>query len=360
MGAAVPAREAPRQHCSMGIATRDALVVRNDLLWVGGSPVTRSILIGILAAALAAISWSLSFIVPFVIGDYSTFDFALVQFAFSGILAIALLWQDSPTVRALKGGDWLTGCSLGLIGYVGYYLAVMGAAVYAGPVVAPAFLGLVPVVLGIASNLREHTVRWRSLALPLALAAVGLFLVNGGGLVFGQGVQARSLLIGIPLAILAVTLWTAFGLLNHDALARRPLMPVGVWTALILAGASLSMLMFAPIGFSLGLFEIPRLGLHWSVSGPLIIWSLVMAFVSNVGGATAWTFASQRLPGALAAQMITLEPMSATILGLLVHRRWPSPFEVLGMGILLVGVIIAIKVLARSPASTAESHGLDV
>jgi len=32
-------------------------------------------LLGILAAALAAFSWSLSFIMPFVIGGYSLFDF---------------------------------------------------------------------------------------------------------------------------------------------------------------------------------------------------------------------------------------------------------------------------------------------
>ncbi len=38
----------------------------------------------------------------------------------------------------------------GFIGYVGYFLTVMVAAVYAGPVIPPAFLGLVPVVLAIA------------------------------------------------------------------------------------------------------------------------------------------------------------------------------------------------------------------
>ncbi len=50
----------------------------------------------------------------------------------------------------------------------------------------------------------------------------------------------------------------------------------------------------------------------------------VLAIFSNVGGAMAWTFASQRLPVALSARLITLEPASATVLGLLVHRRWPS------------------------------------
>ena len=311
----------------------------------------RSMLYGIIAAAMAGFSWSLSFIVPFVIGEYSLFDFTLVEFVVSGVLSLGLLWRRAPDVRALKVHDWLVGGSLGLIGYVGYFLAVMGAAVYAGPVIAPAFLGLVPVVLGVAGNLRAQLVSWASLAVPMGLAGVGLVLVNGSGLVQRGGLHSRSLLLGIPLAILAVTCWTLFGLLNQSALARRPRMDPSVWTALIMVGAGVAMLVFFPLGVSLGLFEIPRLGLHWDRAGPLIVWAVGLALFANVGGALAWTFASQRLPVAVAAQMITMEPTSATILGLLVHRRWPSIMEISGMIVLLTGVAIAIGVFSRPAVS---------
>jgi drug/metabolite transporter (DMT)-like permease len=307
-----------------------------------------SLVIGILAAALAAFSWSLSFIVPFVIGDYSLFDFTLLEFVFSGTLSLAVLWRNAAFVRGLKPRDWLAGCSLGLIGYVGYFLAVMGAAVYAGPVIAPAFIGLVPVVLGVAGNLRDRMVPWTFLALPLTLVGIGLCLVNGSSFLETGGLASRSLILGIPLSILAVTLWTAFGLLNQSALGRRPRMPPGVWTALIMAGAALTMLVFLPFGMLLGLFEIPRLGLHWPAAAPLLLWSAGLAVFANMGGALAWTFASQRLPVALAAQLITLEPVAATILGSMVHGRLPSAMELLGMVILLVGVILAIRLFSGS------------
>ncbi len=311
-------------------------------------------LVGIVAAALASISWSLSFIVPFVIGDYSPFDFTLVEFVFSGLLGLGLLWKNAKAVRLLTFSDWCTACSLGLIGYVGYYLAVMGAALYAGPVIAPAFLGLVPVVLAIAGNLRDRTVSWKALALPLTLATVGLLLVNGSGFAHSGRLELGSLLIGIPLAILAVTLWTTFGLLNQSALAKRPQMDAGVWAALIMVGAGLTMLFFLPIGLRAGVFEIPRLGLRWHVAGPLILWGAALAIFANVGGASAWTFASQRLPVALAAQLITLEPISATVLGLLVHRQWPSVAEVVGMAVLLTGVVIGIGIFTRPANGAAE------
>ena len=311
-------------------------------------------LLGITAAALAAVSWSLSFIVPFVIGDYSLFDFTLIEFVFSGFLSLVLLWRNAAAVRLLTPRDWMAAWSLGVIGYVGYFLAVMGAAVYAGPVVAPAFLGLVPVVLAVAGNLRERTVSWKSLALPLTLAVAGLCLVNGGVLARSGALEMRSLALGVPLAILAVGLWTAFGLMNQAALARRPRMDAGVWTALIMAGAGLAMLVFLPVGWLLGVFQIQRLGLHWASAGPLLMWAAALAVFANLGGAMAWTFASQRLPVALSAQLITLEPASATVLGLLVHRRWPSAAEGLGMLVLLVGVIIAIGIFSRPHVRVAQ------
>ncbi len=68
----------------------------------------------------------------------------------------------------------------------------------------------------------------------------------------------------------------------------------------------------------------------------------------------AWTFASQRLPVALSAQLITLEPASATVLGLLVHRRWPSVAEAAGMGVLLTGVILAFGIFTRAAGGSAK------
>lgn len=306
-----------------------------------------SMLMGIFAAVLAAASWSLSFIVPFEIGDYSIFDFALVEFVFSGMLSIALLCGRAQAVRSLEASDWFAACSLGVIGYVGYFSAVMGAAVYAGPVIAPAFVGLVPVVLAIAGNVRERTVSWRALALPLALAILGLILVNGGGFARSGTLELRSPLRGIALAVLAVALWTTFGLFNQSALAKRPQMDAGIWTALMMAGAGLAMLIFLPVGLRAGLFEFPHLGLRWGAAGPLILWGAALAVFANLGGAMAWTFASQRLPVALCAQLITMEPASATVLGSLVRRRWPSAAELVGMAMLLVGVVIAIRIFTR-------------
>jgi drug/metabolite transporter (DMT)-like permease len=300
--------------------------------------------LGIVAALFAAIAWSLNFIVPFVIGDYSVFDFALFRFMISGLLGFGFLAYKAKIVSTLRPRDWLMAFWLGLIGYLGYFLSLVGAAIYAGPVIAPAFLGLVPVVLAIAGNLRQRTVSWKALILPLMLATVGLLLVNLSSVNPTSAQTMRSLIVGIPLAIGAVASWTWFGLLNQSALAKRPQMDAGVWTALIMAGAGLGMLAFLPIGLVLGAFEIPRLGLHWHVAAPLYVWGTSLAILASIGGALAWTFAARRLPVALAAQLITMETIFGTVLGLLTHHRWPTLAESVGMILLLVGVVIGIRI----------------
>jgi drug/metabolite transporter (DMT)-like permease len=223
-------------------------------------------------------------------------------------------------------------------------------------VIAPAFLALVPVVLAIAGNLRQPTIAWRHLAFPFALATIGLLLVNWGS--FDQATigEAPSLLIGIPLAILAAACWIWFGLLNQSALAKRPQMNAGVWTALIMTGASLGMLAFVPFGLLLNVFASSRLGLGWNVASSLYIWGTVLALTASLGGALAWTFASQRLPVALSAQLITMETVFGTTLGLLIRRRWPTLVEGIGMIVLLAGVVTTIRIFhgRRSVALTPD------
>lgn len=320
------------------------------------------ILSGVAAALFAAFAWSLNFVVPFVIGSYSVFDFALFRFGMSGAVALGFLLWKWDTIRSLRVNDWLAAFGLGFIGYLGYFLSVAGAAIFAGPVIAPAFLGLVPIVLAVTGNLHQKTVSWSALTLPLILAASGLVFVNAGVFDGASVASSRSLVVGIPLAIAAVGLWTWFGLANQRALAERPGMDAGVWTALILVGGGVEMLVFMPVGLALGVFNFPRLGLGLDVAGQLYVWSLSLAMLASVGAALAWTFAARRLPVALSAQLIVSETVFGTIFGLAVHGRWPTPTDTLGMALLMAGVMTAIRVFhaERKPALMVQPNSPDL
>ncbi len=304
--------------------------------------------IGIAAATIATFSWGLNFVVPFLLHGYSIFDVAMVQALASALLAILYLAAKRRVLASFKLLDYLVAFNLGILGYATYYLALEGAAIYAGPVIAPAFLSLVPIAMAGTANFLERVLPWRSLALPLALSFAGLLLVQVN---LSGGVAAAAppaLWLGILLAIAAVVLWTTFGLLNQAALNKRPDVDVGVWSALILVGAGMAMAAFLPLGLRLEVFQLPKLGYGWHAAHAVYVWGGGLGVFSSVGGAVAWTIASKRLPAVLSGQLIVLEPFFGTVLGLLVHGRWPVLTEVIGMVLLISGVLVAVNAFGKA------------
>lgn len=290
---------------------------------------------------------------------YSIFDVAMVQAVASAVFAILYLATKRRVLALFTPLDYLVAFNLGLLGYATYYLTLEGAAIYAGPVIAPAFLALVPIAMAGTANFLQPVLPWRSLILPLTLGFAGLILVQ---INFSTGVaEARppGLWLGISLAIAAVVLWTTFGLLNQAALNKRPTVHVGVWSALILVGAGIAMMAFLPLGLWLEVFRLPTMGYGWSAASAVYLWGGGLGVFSSVGGAVAWTIAAKRLPAVLSGQLIVLEPFFGTVLGLLVHRRWPVLTEAIGMVLLLSGVMIAVNAFgkaSRGPALTVTAN----
>lgn len=314
----------------------------------------RQFTIGVFAALFAAFAFSLNFIVPFIIGSYSTFDFALIRQVVSALFGIGILISEKGVIPHLSPRNWLVTLGLAFIGYVGYFLTVTGAAIFCGPVIAPAFLGLVPIVLAIVGNRRQDSLPWRFLMMPLMLVTVGLALVNGTAFNAESLIYIRSLWIGIPLALAAVGLWVWFAIANEAALAVRPDMPSSVWSALILIGGGAQMVAFYPIGATMGLFQLPQLGFGWDAAGSLYLWGASFAFLAMVCGVWTWNIASRNLPVALAAQLIVSETAFGVIGGLVVHGRWPTGMEAAGVAVLLAGVVLAIRVFhSRRPRPKA-------
>lgn len=311
--------------------------------------------VGVLAALFAAFAFSLNFVVPFIIGDYSTFDFALIRHVVSAFVGLCVLSLEKRVVRHLTLRNCLSAIWLAFIGYVGYFLTVTGAAIYAGPVIAPAFLGLVPIVLMVIGNQRQGSLPWRTLMMPLALVLVGLVLVNGTAFTAEGLNSVRSLWVGVPLALAAVGLWVWFALANQAALAARPKMPSGVWSALILVGGGVLMLAFYPVGAAMGLFRLPTIGFGWSTAGNLYVWGTTFALLATVCGVWAWNIASRSLPVALAAQLIVSETAFGVIGGLIVHARWPTPIEGTGVVVLIAGVVLSVRIFYDSQVTSGKA-----
>ncbi|MFM0132758.1 EamA family transporter [Paraburkholderia sediminicola] len=229
-------------------------------------------------------------------------------------------------------------------------MTVMAAVLFAGPIIPPAIVAMVPVVLAIVGNLGEKTVRWRMLSIPLGLLTLGLVLVNLSGLAEALGGMSIRVVVGIAISVGAVLLWTVFALTNRTALAARPTMDARMWTAMMMIGGAVEIMVFMPLAASTGLLNLTKIGIRWHDFAPVLLGSFILAVIGSIAGSWAWTIAAKRIPVGLAGQLIVTETVFATFFGLIATHRWPTWPEALGVISIVCGVVSALKVL-QTPSS---------
>ncbi|MFW0885598.1 UNVERIFIED_CONTAM: EamA family transporter [Pseudomonas sp. JL1] len=310
---------------------------------------------GVTLAVVATLSWALNFVAPYVTGAYSIYDLMIVRFLIAGTLGMGVMVFYRARLRRLSREQQLLGASLGIIGYLGYSTCIAAGVIYGGPVLTPALIGMVPLLQAVLGNATSKTLEWRKLVIPLALMTGGLLLLNVGSLNHlqtGDSAWRKGLFFSIS----AVILWLVFAALNQRGLEKLAVNASGAWTGLMMAGAGLGTLIALPAVLVLDLLKLPSLGFSVSVAGPLYAWGLFIALMSSVVGAWAWNAASRRLPMVLSGQLISLESLFATILGLMFHQRLPTLWETSGLAGVLVGVVVAVRIILTSSESTDRAR----
>ncbi|WP_434563752.1 DMT family transporter [Pseudomonas sp. Z4-20] len=310
-----------------------------------------NLIVGLALAVVATLSWALNFIAPYVTGAYTIYDLLIVRFLIAGALGLGVVLLYRAQLRLLRRDQVLLAAGLGVIGYLGYSACIAAGIIFGGPVLTPAFIGMVPVLLALLGNATTKTLPWRKLAIPLVFLTVGLLLSNLGAI--HQPVASDGTwLLGLLFSIGAVVLWLVFSWLNQHALLTLPAHASGAWTGLMMVGAGIGTLCLLPAVQALDLLKLPSLGFGVSVAGDLYLWGLGIALMSSVVGAWAWNAASRRLPMVLSGQLIALESLFATLLGLGFHGRLPTLLEASGLAAVLVGVVMGVRIILTSRESS--------
>ncbi|CDZ68340.1 Inner membrane protein YtfF [Neorhizobium galegae bv. orientalis] len=245
----------------------------------------------------------------------------------------------------------LTGLLLGGAGYVGYFISVAFAVQLAGAVVPPVIIGTMPVFLAIIANVRDRSAPWQALALPLALIAIGVAIINAAVVSAADVADTASILLGTLASSAALVIWIAYGLANA-AVMRSPDAPDGLqWTGLQGVGAAIGSLLLLPLA-SFDLVVTASV----SVTTRFLAWALVMGLAGSWFATWCWVVASRRLPLALPAQLIVAETVFGLGYGFMFEGRIPTPAESIGVAMQVAGVCSAIAVFHTPRSSTASAR----
>lgn len=292
---------------------------------------------GIAAGLGAGAFWGTTFIAPLLVPGFDHTDLTVGRYLASALFSLLVLVLVGlrgrfrlPTLRQAFDALWLS-----VLGYTGYYLALVWAIDAAGAALPALIIGTIPLWLMLLGKPRH--LRWPRLLPGLFLTASGLGLMVLQSRL-DAGSSGPALWVGIGWAVLAMASWTAFGLLNARWMRRHPEVDSTLWANWLGVAAGLgSLLLWAVAGSDVrALTARPDLG-HFV---------LVCAF-TGIGAAwvasVLWNVASRRLSTSLAGQLIVSETVFALIYAFALSGDWPSPTQLLACVLFVAGILASIK-----------------
>jgi drug/metabolite transporter (DMT)-like permease len=312
---------------------------------------------GIFFSLAAGMMWGLVFVGPLMLPEYPAALHTFGRYLAFGVIALPLACVDRTELRRLTRADWLAALRLAAIGNVLYYLFLASAIQRAGGALPTMIIGTLPVVIAVSANVLNHQrdgrFPWHKLMPALVLILLGIACVNHvewTALLQNPQADTTRYITGAMLAVGAVACWTWYPLKNADWLRGHPDRNPRVWAT----AQGLATLPLALLGYALFWLWLSVTGNHlpmpWGPR-PLAFVGLMMAiglFASWLG-TLCWNAASQRLPTALAGQLIVFETLAALAYAFLLRGQWPEPLTVAGMALLVMGVISGVRVKAAGP-----------
>ena len=330
----------------------------------------RALLTGTLYAMGAGSVWGLVFVVPTVLAEYPPALLSVGRYLAFGLIALPLAWWSRSRLAELTRADWLQALRLAAVGNLLYYLCLAAAIQQAGAPLPIMLIGTLPVVIAISSNLRasaavrarDGRLPWARLVPSLALIGAGIACVNQAELRHLQasgGVDSDRYALGALLAVCAVACWTWYPIRNADWLRAHPDRSASAWAT----AQGLATLPLALLGYALwwGWSAVSAAATATAFAmpfgprpGAFIGVMLVIALLASWLGTLWWNEASQRLPPALSGQLIVFETLAALAYALALRGQAPAPITLTGVGLLLAGVMWALRIKPQRSGESAQ------
>ncbi len=301
---------------------------------------------GVAAAMAAGLCWGMIFSVPVLLPDYSPLALSAGRYLAFGLIVLLPAWLDRRRLAGLERSDWLKALELALVGNLLYYAGIAFGAQQAGAPMTAAIIGTLPVVIAISGDLVAKHIRWRRLALPLAVIGGGLALIHSREFSLpATGTAAgNDYLLGIGGALFALFCWTWYPLRNAAWIARRPQLSMTTWaTAQGLATLPLAAVAFAAL--------LPDSG----PAGPLgpdplryVALMAALGLIASWLGTLLWNVASRELPATLTGQLIVFETLFGLVFAYALRGAWPDTASLAGIALLVAGVVLGVRACRAS------------
>lgn len=310
----------------------------------------------ILLGILANFIWGLAFLVPYYLKDIDPILLTLSRYFFYGLVSLVFLFSQAHW-RSLTRLDWHKAMWFALAGNLGYYFTLTLAIHYSGIALAALIVGALPITMMIYANLTNKEFSYRRLLLPIFLILTGIVLLK-----YFQYSETTSdknisdLIIGSIWAVIALAIWTWYGVSNAQYLKSNFNISGYTWSLAIGVCSLAQVLIITPIVL---FFDFESVKTTWTspeLLYQLIFGGIVLGVIVSWIATAWWNKVSQQLPTTLAAQLLVFETISSLTYGYIADKTVPQPVILLCVGIVLVGIVIGIRATFKKNQSLATNN----
>jgi drug/metabolite transporter (DMT)-like permease len=285
-------------------------------------------LLTILLYVTVALCWSGSWTVGKLgVGTVPPLELSAIRFAIAGALLLAIALATGSSLGLVRWKLLVAASFFGIFGY--------NALVFVGLTLGPASDGalivptLNPVLTVFAATFLGERMTRNKVA-GIACATVGAIVVVASAQT-GAALSSERL-IGDLLMLGGAACWSVYATLG--AITTRSGSPLGVTAVACLLGSA----MLFPLGFlEHGYRDVPAWPLAaWLDIAYLVVFATIVGFV-------LFYYAVRRFGAGLASMVSYLVPVFALIQAVLLLGERPTPLELVGGSIILVGVRLATR-----------------
>lgn len=279
--------------------------------------------------ALAGCLWGAMgiFVRQFNAYGITSMNIVFIRSLFTAIVIFAFTAIYKPSLLRVKLRDlWIfAGC--GLLSIVFFNFCYFSAIETMSLSVAAILLYTAPIFVTLMSALffREK-ITLRKMA-AIAISIVGLALVTG---IFGDAVVVSP--IGILFGIGSAVGYALYSIFSRLALNRG-------YTPLTITGWSFA---FAAL-FSAFFCDFPLFFEFYTEKPSMLLFSLIFALVVSVFPYLLYSYGLTGVENSKASVIASVEPVAATVFGVVLYREYPSVTSLIGIVLVLGALLLCIE-----------------
>lgn len=301
---------------------------------------------GIFYATTSMALWGFVFVLPSFNPNFTGIEIALARFFCYGLASLLVaLFTQRGVKTSIESHHFPVALLMALTGSLVYYMMAVKAIKLLGAAPGTLLFSLMPVSVSIYGNMKNKTLPFKALAIPLTLIALGMSFAHYDP----QGFETDTIdwderFFGLVIGIISVLMWAWYAVNNGHYLCKNPQICPNEWTSLVGVFCFFgSLILIAYFSFSdPDILYIYSDELTSAELNTFILTSLIGGIGSSWLTTLLWNKASTLLPMALLGQLVVFEIIFGLLYIFLYEARTPELKESIGITLVLSGILLTL------------------